>query len=150
MWDRTVKRYAAYFRGWCQTFGEHDSLADHEREIYWLVSEGQAGFVLPRPDLKKMYREVLLHQSVPALSFHHHQMEVGGFHFDLASEHEHRIMETIGSLLDTDNDLHVYLTSHFMYGTNARIMTLSRKKPLSIIYKEIGSIRIRLGREAFS
>ena len=144
MLERTVKRYAAYFRGWCQTFGEHDSLADHEHEIYWLVSENQAGFVLPRPDLKKMYREILLHRSAPPLSFHRHQVEVGGFHFDLAVEYEKRIMDTIGDMLSGGDDLHVFLTSHFMYGTHARIMTLSRKKPLTIIYKEIGSICIRM------
>lgn len=141
---RTVKRYAAYFRGWCQTFGEHESLADHEREIYWLVSSGQAGFVLPRPDMKRMYREVLLHRPAPQLSFHDHQLEVGGFHFDLAARYEQRILDTVGALLGSDDDLHIYLTSHFMYGTHARIMTLSAHKPLSIIYKEIGIIRIKL------
>ena len=31
-----------------------------------------------------------------------------------------------------------------MYGTQARIITLSTKKPLAIIYKEIGTLRIRL------
>ena len=47
-------------------------------------------------------------------------------------------------MLEADTSLHVFLTSHFMYGTNARIMTLSTKKPISIIYKEIGGITIRL------
>lgn len=148
MLERTVKRYAAYFRGWCQTFGEHESLADHDREIYWLVSEGQAGFVLPRPGLKQLYREILLHESAPPLSFRNHLVEVGEFRFDLATEYEQQILDSVGSLLRSGDPLHVYLTSHFMYGTNARIMTLSQKKPLSIIYKEIGSIRIRLDQPA--
>jgi hypothetical protein len=142
--ERTVKRYAAYFRGWCQTFGEHESLADHDREIYWLVSEGQAGFVLPRPGLKQLYREILLHESAPPLTFHDHLVEVGGFHFDLAAEYEKQILDSVGGLLQSGGPLHVYLTSHLMYGTNARIMTLSRKKPLAIIYKEIGTLRIGL------
>ena len=33
MVERNVKRYSAYFRGWCQAFGEHDSYGDHDRGI---------------------------------------------------------------------------------------------------------------------
>ena len=144
MHDRVVKRYAAYFRGWCQPFGEHESLADHDREIYWLVTGEQAGFVLPRPYLRQLYKEVLLHHEAPPLTFCQHQVEVGGFQFEITEEYEQQIRNTIGSLLSSGGDLHVYLTSHFMYGTNARIITLSARKPLAIIYKEIGDIRIRI------
>ena len=148
MRERTVKRYAAYFRGWCQTFGEHDSLADHDNEIYWLLSDEQAGFVLPPNYLKQLYRAVLLHEEAPPLTFRRYQVEVGEFSFSLTPRYEDAIHETIGRLLASDHELHVYLTSHFMYGTNARIVTLSKKKPISIIYKEIGSIPIRLSRPA--
>lgn len=144
MLTRDVKRYAAYFRGWCQTFGEHESLADHDNEIFWLLSDEQAGFVLPPNHLKQLYRAVLLPDKAPPLTFGRFQVEVGEFSFSLTPEHEDAIHATIGRLLASERDLHVYLTSHFMYGTNARIVTLSRKKPLSIIYKEIGSMPIRL------
>lgn len=144
MQEREVKRYAAYFRGWCQTFGEHDSFADHDKEIYWLLTESQAGFVLPKNYLRQLYRAVLLHQTAPLLTFQRDQVQVGDFSFSLTPKHEELIRETIGRLLSSDGGLHVYLTSHFMYGTNARIITLSAKKPLSIIYKDIGSMRIRL------
>ena len=144
MHDRVVKRYAAYFRGWCQTFGEHESLADHDREIYWLVTGEQAGFVLPRTYLRKLYKEVLLHKEAPPLTFGQHQVEVGGFQFEMTPEFEQQIRNTVGSLLASGGNLHIYLTSHFMYGTNARIITLSARKPLAIIYKEIGDIHIRI------
>ena len=36
------------------------------------------------------------------------------------------------------------MMSHFTYGSGTRILTLSSNKPLSIIYKEIGYMRIRL------
>ena len=65
MLERDVKRYAAYFKGWCQTFGEHESLADHDNEIYWLLSDKQAGFVLPPDYLRQLYRAVLLHDAAP-------------------------------------------------------------------------------------
>ena len=144
MLERDVKRYAAYFKGWCQTFGEHESLADHDNEIYWLLSDKQAGFVLPPDYLRQLYRAVLLHDAAPPLTFRRFLLEVGDFSFSLTPEHEDRIRETVREILSSDGGLHVYLTSHFMYGTNARIITLSAKKPLSIIYKEIGSIPIRI------
>jgi hypothetical protein len=144
MLERVVKRYAAYFRGWCQTFGEHDSLADHDNEIYWLLTGKQAGFVLPRDYQRQLYRAVLLHREAPPLTFHRYQVEVGEFSFSLTPEHEETIRETIREMLSCKEELHVYLTSHFMYGTHARIITLSAKRPLSIIYKEIGAMPIRL------
>jgi len=148
MREREVKRYAAYFRGWCQAFGEHESLADHERDVYWLVMPDQVGFVLPRPVQRRLYREVLLHDPAPPLTFHDDRVEVGDFRLELARQHEARILDRIGGLLESSRALHVYLTSHFMYGTHARIITLSARKPLLIIYKEIGTLRIRLDRSA--
>ena len=144
MLEREVKRYAAYFRGWCQTFGEHDSFADHDKEIYWLLTEQQAGFVLPGTYLRQLYRAVLLHETAPPLTFQSYQVQVGDFNFGLTPDREDLIRDTIGRLLSGSDELHVYLTSHFMYGTNARIITLSAKKPLSIIYKDIGRMKIRL------
>ena len=144
MLEREVKRYAAYVRGWCQAFGEHESLADHEREVFWLVSGDQAGFVLPHAYRRQLYREILLHEAAPPLSFNGARVAVGDFELELARQYESRILDTIGGLLDSGRGLHVYLTSHFMYGTHARIITLSVKKPLLIIYKPIGTLRIRL------
>lgn len=144
MLERVVRRYAAYFRGWCQTFGEHDSFADHDNEIYWLLTDAQAGFVLPPDHLRQLYRAVLLHRDAPPLTFRRYLVEVGDFNFSLTPGHENAIRETVGRILSAGDDLHVYLTSHFMYGTQARIITLSSQKPISIIYKEIGSIPIRL------
>ena len=55
----TLQRYAAYFRGWCQPFGEHDSIPNEDTDTCWLLGEHQAGFVL-RPQLtRSLYREVL-------------------------------------------------------------------------------------------
>lgn len=144
MLERVVRRYAAYFRGWCQTFGEHDSFADHDNEIYWLLTDAQAGFVLPPDHLRQLYRAVLLHRDAPPLTFRRYLVEVGDFNFSLTPGHENAIRETVGRILSAGDDLHVYLTSHFMYGTQARIITLSSQKPIPIIYKEIGNIPIRL------
>ena len=148
MIERELKRYSAYFRGWCQAFGEHESLSDHDNDIHWLITEKQAGFVLPRPMIKQMYREVLLHETAPPLVFHPDCVEVGGFQFPLTSQYETRILDSIEHILNSGSEFHVYLTSHLLYGTHARIITMSTRKPLSIIYKQIGTIRLRLDRPA--
>jgi len=38
MLERELKRYAAYFRGWCQAFGEHESIHSEESGISWLLA----------------------------------------------------------------------------------------------------------------
>jgi hypothetical protein len=142
--EREPKRYAAYFRGWCQTFGEHENIPDEKNGINWLFTEHQLGFILPQAITRRLYREVLLHRQAPPLTFSHDTVEIGSLQFALARHHEKQILDAMQNILTSGHDFHVYLTSHLIYGTGARIITLSTKKPLSIIYKEIGTLRIRL------
>jgi len=144
MLERELKRYSAYFRGWCQAFGEHESLPGEENGINWLFTEHQAGFILPQAITRQLYREVLLHREPPPLTFTLDAVRIGSVRFPLARHQEKRILEVVENILTGGNDFHVYLTSHLLYGTGARIITLSTRKPLSIIYKEIGTLRIRL------
>lgn len=144
MLEREPKRYAAYFRGWCQTFGEHDGITSEEDGIHWLFSDHQAGFILPRPLTRRLYREVLLHKEPPPLTFSPDRVRIGSTRFELARGREEDILAAIRRIFLGGEELHVYLTSHLLYGTSARIITLSVKKPLAIIYKEIGTLRIRL------
>lgn len=142
--ERELKRYGAYFRGWCQTFGEHENLPVGDNDINWLFTEHQAGFILPPRLTRQLYREVLLHPEAPPMTFYRNSVCVGDLEFELARNYENQTLGAVEDILRTGDELHVYLTSHLMYGTNARIITLSRKKPLSIIYKEIGTMRFRL------
>lgn len=144
MLEREPKRYSAYFRGWCQAFGEHEAIPVEEGGIQWLFNEQQVGFILPQPITRQLYREVLLHRKPPPMTFSRREVEIGSLQFDLASRHEKQIRDVMHSILVGDQDFHVFLTSHLLYGTSARIITLSARKPLPIIYKEIGTLRIRL------
>jgi len=144
MRERTVKRYSAYFRGWCQAFGEHESHSDHDKGIHWLLTERQAGFVMPAAGFRELYRAVLRTDHSPPLVFGQRELALGGFRIELTPGKEDLIREAISRIVSEPGDLHVYLTSHLIYGTGSRIMTLSCKKPLSIIYKEIGSLTIRM------
>lgn len=144
MLEREIKRYSAYFRGWCQTFGEHEAIPGEQSGIQWLLSDHQAGFILPKKMTRLLFREILLQPESPTLRIKGNQVSIGSFSFELEKNQEQRTLEAIEKLLEQDAEFHVFLTSHFMYGTDARIMTLSSRKPLGIIYKEVGKMRVRV------
>jgi hypothetical protein len=144
MLERHLKRYAAYFRGWCQAFGEHEHIDGRESGVHWLLAENQLGLVLPKPMIKPLYREVLLHERAPALIFSAKRVEIGALRLRLDPEREHPALEAIADILRGRDEVHVYLTSHLLYGGGNRIITFSAKKPLIIIYKEIGTMPVQL------
>ena len=139
-----LKRYAAYFKGWCQAFGEHESVNVDANGSYWLLADKQVGLILPKPQIKSLYREVLLHEQIPSLTFSQQGVHVGEFHLPFSSKREKPVLSAVEDLVEAGSELHVYLTSHLLYGYENRIITISSKKPLSIIYKEIGTMHIRL------
>ena len=144
MLDRELKRYAAYFRGWGQAFGEHEGIQCEASGIDWLLTDHQVGLVLPREFIKPLRREVLRHEVTPTLTFHDDHIQVGGLEIALQKEQEKKALDAIASILRSPEEIHLYLTSHLLYGTGAKIITFSSKKPLIIIYKEIGTMRVRI------
>ena len=144
--ERTVRRYTAYFRGWCQAFGEHDIFVPQDEGISLLFGEEQMGFILPRELTRALYREVLGKQlSSPLLDINPERVQVGKFHQALPEIWKQQGLQVFSRLAQTENDMHLYLTYHFMYPSGTRIVTFSQRKPLSIIYKEIEPMSIRLG-----
>lgn len=141
MLERDLKRYAAYFRGWCQAFGEHESIYQDEHGISWLTASTQLGLVLPKPMIKELYREVLLHKQVPMVRFRRKYIEIGSMEIPIGKKHQRLARKEITSILERGQEVHVFLTSHLLY-SGSRIITFSSKKPLAIIYKEIGTMKI--------
>lgn len=139
-----IKRYGAYFKGWCQVFGEHESVLVGEHENCWLIGEQKVGLILPKSLVRRLNSEVLLHEQVPVVSFTQQGVQIGALHFPFKSELEKRVLSAIEQLIDTGQDLHLFLTSHLLYGNGRKIITISNKRPQSIIYKEIGSMKIQL------
>jgi hypothetical protein len=144
MLERELKRHAAYFRGWCQAFGEHESIYQDDTGINWLTAEHQVGLVLPKPLIRSLYREVLLHEQVPTLTFHQQSVEIGSLDIPIGEKYQQQALSAMARVLDSSSEIHVFLTSHLLYGEGSKIITFSNKKPLAIIYKEIGTMRIRL------
>jgi len=60
--ERMIQRYAAFFRGWAQAFGEHRSLGDPAAGMRWLVGDDQVGLIL-NPGLKRLLYPLFLYRS---------------------------------------------------------------------------------------
>jgi hypothetical protein len=144
MLERDLKRYSAYFRGWCQAFGEHESIYRDETGISWLTASTQLGLVLPKPMIKQLYREVLLREQAPMVKFRRKFIEIGSLEIPIGKKHQKKARKAMEQILESGDEVHVFLTSHLMYGSGSKIITFSSKKPLAIIYKEIGTMRISL------
>lgn len=142
--DYEITRYAAFFRGWCQAFGEHESVSDADSGIIWLFSENQAGFILPQHLTRSLYREVLGKRGTPVLELRRKVARIGAFQYPLSGPAAAKGVVAIKTILEQGDDASLFLSSHFMYGTGARVITLSSRKPLTIIYKEIGPMRVQL------
>ena len=140
-----VKRYAAYFRGWCQAFGEHEGVGADDTGIIWLLAEHQVGFILPQHLMRSLYREVLGQRGIPVLELGRKSARIGEFHYPLSGPADEQGTAALKRVLENSSGTSLFLTSHFMYGTGTRIITLSNHRPLPIIYKEIGLMLVRMG-----
>ena len=143
--ERTVRRYTAYFRGWCQAFGEHNVVTPQDQGISWLFGENQIGFILSRELSRSLYREVLGKQrSSPLLEISAECVRVGRFSQLLPDIWQQQGLKVFTQLMQAESDLRLYLTYHLVYPSGTRIATFSQRKPLPIIYKEIRPMGIRL------
>lgn len=139
-----IKRYAAYYKGWCQTFGEHESVPSDDGGISWLFSDTQIGFISPQQLTRSLLIEVLRKHHTPTLTISPHHVQIGKIDYGFSKASDESALEAVRRLLEAGGETHLFLTSHFMYGMGIRILTLSHKKPAAIIYKEIGTMLIRL------
>ena len=112
--------------------------------MYWLFSEFQAGFILPSRLNRSLYKEVLRKRGTPLLELGRKKARIGSFTYPLSGSVDDQGIAAIKEILEHREHTYLFLTSHFMYGTGSRIITLSNKRPLNIIYKEVGPMRLRL------
>ncbi|UCE89391.1 MAG: hypothetical protein JSW10_00680 [Pseudomonadota bacterium] len=142
--ERQIKRYTAYLRGWCQAFGEHQHLESSDDGIQWLLSDDQVGLILPKSIRKIVYREMLAHrEDVPVLALSRSRFEVGAFSRAFHGEQDALGRLALMELLEADVQLYLYLTYHIVYPAGTRIVTLSRRSPMMIFYKEIQPMLVR-------
>jgi hypothetical protein len=135
MVERELIRYAAYFKGWCQALGEHKGMR---------CTESGIDLVLPSDMVKSLHREVLLRRRTPSLIFRDECIEVGALRIPLERKREQKALDAVAEILASPEAVHLYLTSHLLYGGGNRIITFSNRKPLLIIYKVIGTMRVSM------
>lgn len=145
--ERWVKRYSAYFLGWCQTFGEHQKTPPTDDEIKWLFADGQIGLIL-RDDILRVFQRELLgrRNREPVLTIAPTYVQTGDLVLSTVEERHQPATRQLRSLLQAPAALHMYLTYHLLYPPGTRIVTFSHKTPLGLLYKEIEPLRVLLVR----
>jgi len=144
-YSRLIKRYSAYYAGWCVAFGEHEINYDENRQINWLFGDSKIGFILS-PQLKRIFFHELLgkHGHIPLVSIQESEIRLNEYRIPLALEEDRQRLARLKEFFDSQEDVHLCLTSHFCYPQGTRIITFTKKKPLIIMYKEIQPIKVEI------
>jgi len=143
--ERRVRRYTAFFPGWATAFGAHDVDADEERGLVWLFGEQQLGLVL-NPEVKHFLYPLFLgnsHDEAPEVWVGNNHLGIAGVELSIGTD-QRRSFTAFMELLEEEGDLHLSQTYHLIYPTGTRILTLSRKTPLPLVYREIAPLQLRL------
>jgi hypothetical protein len=161
---RRLRCHSAYFRGWAQAFGAHELANDERRGMRWLLGEEQLGLILTpsaRRELLALTADADLGEEVdeggrpdacdgaaaeiapeqPLLG--EHALQIGDVTLPIACNQQ-SVADCAAGLLGNGRDLHLYQTYHLIYPSGTRILTLSRRAPLGLIYREIEPLRIGL------
>ena len=141
--SRPIRRYSAYFKNWAQAFGEHRGQWHDGRMLNWLIGDDQLGLILTPLVKRALFREVLGHHLEEVeLRVSPEAIALGGLQAP-REPGDGEVMRFLRWLLDAPGDLHLYLTYHLIYPSGTRILTLSRKAPMPIFYREIPPLRIQ-------
>jgi hypothetical protein len=139
-----IKRYNAYYQGWCLAFGEHEVNRAGGREVYWLVGEDRIGLALV-PKLQRILNQALLrqHEKTPELVLENEQIKVEGkLIYQLRDTLDREGMQVFKKFLVRRDELHLFLTSHFCYPPGTRIITIASEKPSILLYKEMRPLKV--------
>lgn len=139
---RTIKRYNAYYHGWCLAFGEHSANFDEARDVNFLVGEDRMGLILS-PGLRKQAQREFLghHEAIPELVLSAAMVRMNKFMYRLNDDTDRENVQHLIDFLLGSQELHMFLCSHFFY-QRTRIITFSTKKPIVIMYKEMQPLQL--------
>ena len=141
--SRVIKRYNAYYKGWCLAFGEHTADYGEERDINWLFGEDRIGLILSS-DLRKKAQHELLGQrrGIPELLLSKQTVGLNAFDYPLQDEIDLDNLHKLKQFLLNEHEVHMFLCSHLIYPPHTRILTKEKKKPLIIMYKEMRPLKL--------
>jgi len=155
-----IRRHSAYFRGWAQAFGAHELATDARRGLRWLLGDEQLGLILTPPIRASL--QALTADAGPdgeenpaasdgaapdiapdRLLLGDHALDLGDVTMPIASVQQ-GVADFAARLLQDRGDLHLYQTYHLIYPSGTRILTLSQRAPLGLIYREIEPLQVGL------
>jgi hypothetical protein len=141
--SRIIKRYNAYYYGWCLAFGEHTADYDEKRDINCLFGEERIGLILS-PGLRKHAQRELLdhHKKIPEIALSDDIVRMNEFIYRLKNDMDRICVQRLKDFLLSGPDLHMFLCSHLFYPSGTRIITFAKKKPLIIMYKKMQPLRL--------
>lgn len=142
MYERQIRRYTAYFLGWCQAFGEHDVDFDESKDFNWLFGDAKIGIIVSS-SVRKLFLKDILRQENPAIFLSCSGIKIKGSHY-AAFENEKKVFKYVLDFLKKPSEIHMFLSSHLCYPPKTRIITFSTKKPLLILYKEIPPLTVKI------
>jgi hypothetical protein len=154
--ERLIRRHQPYFRGWAQAFGAHEPAARDGGGLRWLLGDEQLGLILT-PDIRHAVQALVDDAGEPEtaasadtgsqgtpLPAGEHALDLGSVTLPIV-EAQRAVAAFAAKLLAAeDRDLHIYQTYHLIYPSGTRILTLSRRAPLPLIYREIEPLSISL------
>jgi len=140
--SRIIKRYNAYYHGWCLTFGEHTASYDEDRSINWLYGEDRIGLIVAPRLRKQAQLEFLGHRDgLPELGLSEDTVRVNQSVHHLKSDTDKEDVRQLMDFLLNGQDMHMFLCSHLFY-PRTRIITFCAKKPITIMYKEMQPLKL--------
>ena len=140
--EKIIHRYSAFFPRWCQAFGDHVPDPGGEgRAVEWLVGADCVG-VIVLPEIRHLLMHELLGQHQPELEFRQRSVRLNRRDYDEIEVLGHPGYTALRELLLGSEAAHMFLTYHLIYPPGTRIITVSRKPPLGLLYKEMAPLPI--------
>lgn len=143
--ERIIRRYSAFFRGWATAFGAHEKVADDPRGLIWLFGEDQLGLILTKEVKRFLYPLFFgkTRNDTPEVSLGAESLRIADAELAFG-EGDRRPLERAMDLLHSREDVHFSQTYHLIYPSGTRILTLGRRAPLALVYREIAPMRVQL------
>lgn len=140
-----IHRYTAYFRGWATAFGDHEKDVDEVRGLTWLFGENQIGLILTPAVKRILYARLLGHrgEDAPVVKLGSTSLLIEDTEFVLGGG-DRRAYETSMEMLRHGEELHLFQTYHLIYASGTRILSLSRRPPLPLVYRVIAPLHVHL------
>ena len=143
--EKIIRRYSAYFPRWCQAFGDHEpDPVGEARAVEWLVGADSVG-VIVLPEIRYRLMHELLGENHPEIEFQRRSIRLNRHHYDEVEVLGHPGYAALRELLLGSEEAHMFLAYHLIYPPGTRIITVSRKPPLGLLYKEMAPLPVSVG-----